>query len=135
MAMLRRNIGFDGRIFLAETEWQAYCRRKPVRYIRRRRATVCQACGLPGSSRNPLQQAHLIPFDLGIVELGLTPDFLDSEGNIVTAHRRACNKRLELTLDGSMMRLKSLGIEELPRFLPDPVHMAWSGLERNDRKE
>lgn len=91
MSRIPRNIGFDGRMFLDEAEWLTYCRRKPVRYIRRPRA-ACQVCGRPGSLRNPLQSAHIIGFDVGVIDLGLTPEFLDSEKNIVTAHRRACNK-------------------------------------------
>src|SRR5450755_227374 len=100
MSHTKRNTGFEGRMFLDEAEWLTYCRRKPVRYIRRPRAAVCQVreCGLPGSSENPLQNAHIISFNVGVIDLGLTPEFLDSEKNILTAHRRTCNKGCELDL-------------------------------------
>src|SRR5688572_8091024 len=81
---VRRNVGFNGRMFLEEAEWLTYCRRKPVRYIRRPRATTCWLCHSMGSPYNPLQSAHRIGFDVGVIELGLTPEFLDSEENIVT---------------------------------------------------
>jgi hypothetical protein len=123
----KRNVGFDGRIFLQESEWATYCRRKPVRYIRRPRTTTCQRCGLPGSADNPLQSAHIIGFDIGVVDLGLTPEFLDSEKNILTAHRRICNSESELELSASMARLRELGVQELPKYLPAAIHEAWAG--------
>ena len=127
MSRTERNVGFDGRMFLDEAEWLTYCRRKPVRYIRRPRAPVCQAerCGLPGSPDNPLQSAHIIGFDIGVIDLGLTPEFLDSDTNIVTAHRRTCNKTLELDLQGPMARLRDLGIKELPKYLPAIIQEFW----------
>lgn len=133
MSRVKRNIGFDGRMFLDEAEWLTYCRRKPVRYIRRPRAAACQVseCGLPGSSENPLQSAHLIGFDVGVIDLGLTPEFLDSDKNIVTAHRRGCNKQSELDLEGSMRRLRDLGVEELPEYLPGAIREAWEGRRTN----
>jgi hypothetical protein len=127
-----RNVGFGGRMFLHESEWLTYCRRKPVRYIRRPRTTTCQRCGLPGSPDNPLQSAHIIGFDIGVVDLGLTPEFLDSEKNIVTAHRRVCNRQSELDLTASMARLRDLGVQELPKYLPAAIHEAWEGAAAAD---
>ncbi len=121
----KRNIGFDGRVFLEEFEWATYRRRKPVRYIKRAKLSKCQWCGLPESPGNPLQNAHVISFDMGVIELALTPDFLDSSANIVTAHRRTCNKGSELSLLESMKRLRALGVTQLPQFLPSWVHETW----------
>jgi hypothetical protein len=115
-------------MFLDEPEWLTYCRRKPVRYIRRPRETACWLCHLAGSPDNPLQSAHLIGFDIGVIDLGLTPEFLDSEKNIVTAHRRACNKQSELSLQDSMNRLWKLGVKELPLYLPAAIREAWSAV-------
>jgi hypothetical protein len=120
-----RNAGFDGRTFLSESEWRTYCRRKPVRYIRKRKEAVCHVCGKPATTDNPFQNAHVISFDIGVIDLALTPDFLDSDANIVTAHRLTCNKATELDLRGSMARLRSLGIPSLPAFLPDDIHELW----------
>jgi hypothetical protein len=125
MSHIQRNIGFDGRMFLDEAEWLTYRRRKPVRYIRRPRGSVCSLCGLPGSPDNPLQSAHRIGFDVGVIDLGLTPDFLDSEKNIVTACRRKCNKKSELNLRASMMRLRGLGVQQLPKYLPASIRDLW----------
>ncbi len=112
-------------MFLDEAEWLTYCRRKPVRYIRRPRVSICQLCGLPGLTDNPLQSAHIIGFDVGVIDLGLTPEFLDSDRNIVTAHRRACNKQSELDIQGSMSRLHDIGVKELPKYLPAVIQNAW----------
>jgi hypothetical protein len=125
MSQTARNIGFEGRTFLHEAEWLTYRRRKPVRYIRRPRADRCSLCPKPASPNNPLQSAHIISFDMGVIELGLTPDFLDSEKNILTAHRRTCNKGCELDLIASMARLRELGEKELPQYLPAWIHEAW----------
>lgn len=125
MSLVQRNLGFGGRIFLEEAEWLTYCRRKPVRYIRRPKAAVCRECGGPGTSENPLQSAHIIGFDVGVIDLALTPEFLDCDKNTVTAHRRTCNKQSELDLQGSMGRLRELGIKELPQYLPAVIQEAW----------
>jgi hypothetical protein len=121
----RRNIGFDGRTFLTEEEWRTYCRRKPVRYIRRPKNDKCNVCGADHGKDNPMQNAHRIGFDIGIIDLALTPDFLDSMTNIVSAHKVKCNKASELSLKDSMQYLRSLAIEELPKFLPDDIQKAW----------
>lgn len=125
MARTPRNLGFDGRIFLEEAEWQTYCRRKPVRYIRTAKSGTCAICPDPVSAENPLQSAHIIGFHVGVIELGLTPEFLDSAENIVIAHRRTCNRQSELDLEASMERLRGLGVRELPKFLPAATHKAW----------
>ena len=126
MSRIPRSIGFGGRMFLDEAEWLTYCKRKPVRYIRTAKCAKCQVCGLPASAENPLQNAHIIGFDVGVIDLGMTPEFLDSEKNIVTAHRRSCNKQSELKLAGSMARLRDLGITELPPYLPTAIQEAWN---------
>src|SRR3972149_836230 len=109
---------FDGRTFLLESEWLTYRRRKPVRFIKLKKAKVCQICGKNGSIINPLQNAHLIGFEFGVIRSGLTPDFLDSTNNIKTAHRRKCNKAAELNIQEAMLYLKEMGIKKLPEFLP-----------------
>jgi hypothetical protein len=122
---IMRNKGFNGRTFLTEAEWQTYCRRKPVRYIRKRKDVICSVCGKAATADNPFQNAHVISFDIGVIDLALTPDFLDSDANIVTANRIACNKATELDLGASMARLRSLAVQELPAFLPDHIHQTW----------
>jgi hypothetical protein len=111
------NSGFDGRAFLTADEWQTYMRRMPVRYIRRSKADVCVVCGLPASPDNPLEHSHRIPFRVGITALGLTPDFVDSPQNIVTAHKRGCNRSVELSLSECLALLASWGHKEIPAYL------------------
>lgn len=125
MSRAPRNIGFGDRMFLEYAEWATYRRRKPVRYIRRPKAAVCQVCGLPGTNENPLQSAHRIGFDIGVIDLGMTPEFLDSDMNIVTAHRCGCNKKSELDIPGSLLRLRDLGVVELPPYLPAAIKESW----------
>jgi hypothetical protein len=80
-----------------------------------------------------LQSAHIIGFDIGVIDLGLTPEFLDSEKNIVTAHRRLCNKQSELDLTASMARLRELRVQELPKWLPAAIHEAWAGAAETEK--
>lgn len=90
-------MSFENRIFLLETEYETYMRRMPVRYIRHPVSKVCAVCGQEGTAENPIQKAHLIPFNSGIKEFKLTPDFLDRRENIVAAHRNFCNKKAEMS--------------------------------------
>jgi len=112
-------------MFLTEAEWQAYCRRMPVRYIRKKKEVACRVCGNPESEGNPFQNAHIISFNIGVIDLALTPEFLDSDDNIATAHRIACNKATELDLRASMAHLMSLKVQSLPAFLPGFIHEMW----------
>jgi hypothetical protein len=91
------NLGFEGRKFLTEQEWMTYLRRLPVRFVRHKLADTCCVCGKQASEDNPLQGAHKVPFSQGVRDYRLTPDWLDSENNIATAHRKNCNKAVELT--------------------------------------
>jgi len=115
------NIGFNDRTFLTKEEWQTYIRRMPVRYIKKDKTRRCQICRKPESKDNPLESSHIIGFNIGIVSFGLTPDFLDSDENIVSAHRRLCNSKAEITTQGVCEKLKSLGIDKLPDFLPHEI--------------
>ncbi len=89
--------GFDGRVFLADAEHETYMRRMPVRYVKHKKAALCCVCGLPGTATNPLENAHRVPFGVGVRRFRLTPDYLDSAENIVTAHKARCNKACELS--------------------------------------
>ena len=100
--------GFDGRVFLTDAEHETYMRRMPVRYVRHKKAAMCCVCGLPGSATNPLENAHKIPFGLGVRKFRLTPDYLDSKENIVTAHKSSCNKSCELPEDLITATIRSI---------------------------
>lgn len=96
--------GFGDRVWLTEAEWETYRRRVAVRYPQRSRSNVvardgetCSICG--GSARDPqrpIQLAHRVPFKLGVVDWGLSPDWLDGVENLCLAHRGACNDSAEL---------------------------------------
>lgn len=92
------NKGFDGRVFLTEAEHETYLRRMPVRYTKKAKQLQCSVCGLASTSGSPLENAHRIPFGIGVKLFKFTPDYLDSPENLVTAHRGACNKLSELSL-------------------------------------
>lgn len=117
---MKTNFGFNNAVFLTETEWSTYLKRKPVRYIKKKKDSVCAICGEKELPNFPLQNAHIIGFDIGITHLALTPDFLDGEHNIVTAHRGKCNKLCELSLLQSIEKIKDLGYI-LPNFLSSDV--------------
>ena len=98
--MTQTNIGFDGRKFLTDAEHQTYLRRMPVRYVNNKLkgVDVCYVCGDIAQENNPLQVAHKVPFGVGIIKYRLTPEWLDSEHNLVKAHRKICNKLAELSV-------------------------------------
>ena len=90
--------GFDGRVFLTEDEHKTYLRRMPVRYTSKKKAAVCFICGEAATVDRPFENAHRVPFGVGVKLFRFTPDYLDSPENLVTAHRGLCNKRSELSL-------------------------------------
>jgi hypothetical protein len=98
--------GFDGRRYLFDYEHQTYLRRMPVRFVKHAKDSVCWVCGGPATPDNPFENAHRIPFGVGVRRYKLTPEFLDSKENIVTAHKRGCNKRAELS-DSDIQELLS----------------------------
>lgn len=123
---IKYNTGFENRIFLTETEWDTFRKRKPVRYIKGRpHDRNCSVCGEPARLDNPLQHAHRIGFEMGIIYFGLTPDFVDSPKNIVSAHKRSCNSAAELTLGDTIQFLIQLGIKSLPEYLPQEIKEHW----------
>lgn len=92
---MKNKKGFDNRVFLLESEWKTYLKRAPVRYTNKKKEDLCSVCGKTGTNDNPLQNAHIIPFIFGVTTLALTPEYLDSDENIVTAHKCGCNKSAE----------------------------------------
>lgn len=125
MENIECNVGFEGRIFLSRPEWETYKKRMPVRYIEKKKSQACEICGNPPTENNPLQNAHRIGFRMGILYLGLTPDYVDDYKNIVSAHRKQCNGEAELDLYESCKELKARGIRSLPEYLPKFVHDIW----------
>jgi len=92
-------IGFDDRKFLSDSEYETYRRRLPVRFSARnasKKPEKCEICGLHETKDNPLQAAHKIPFNSGLLKYRLTPDFLDKKENLIWAHRTNCNNMAEL---------------------------------------
>lgn len=127
------NLGFGSRVFLTRAEWNTYRLRKPVRYIKRSHGTACAVCGKSGTVTNPLEHSHQISFEVGVICLGLTPDYVDSPRNTVSAHKKSCNKASELTIEAAMQELRANGIKQLPAYLPKAIHRLWSELhERAD---
>lgn len=125
-----RGSGFGNRPFLTQEEWETYGRRMAVRYIPSKlKGQVCTICGRPAEDGNPLQNAHRIGFYVGVLSLGLTPDFLDRPENIVTSHQKYCNRKSELSLLDSMKMLKQLDpAATLPAYLPDETRRMWDSV-------
>jgi hypothetical protein len=87
---LRVQLFSRGAKFLTDAEHTVYCRRLPVRYAAKSagpKPEVCGVCGSPATPGNPLQAARRIPFNTGIIQYRLTPDWLDRSENLVWAHR------------------------------------------------
>jgi hypothetical protein len=125
MNEIKTNMGFNGDIFLTKSEWETYRKRMPVRYIMKKKIELCEICGKHETNDNPFQNSHIIGFKIGIVYLGLTPEYVDGHENIVCAHRKNCNSKAELNLMESCKQLKLKGIKSLPSYLPDFVHETW----------
>lgn len=122
---MKTNIGFDNRIFLTKQEWETYLKRMPVRYIKKTKKTHCQICGEAASAENPLESSHIIGFKVGIVSFGLTPDFLDRDENIVSAHKRICNSKAEKSVSDICKILKQMKISSLPSYLSKEIQSEW----------
>jgi len=107
--------GFDCRVFLTDHEHATYRRRLPVRYAAKnlgKKPKACEVCGEPATPENPLQAAHRVPFGVGIRQFRLTPDWYDSRQNLIWAHRRVCNKKVELSasqIDALIREISSHG--------------------------
>lgn len=115
--------GFGARVWLTPAEWDTYRRRVAVRYTGSRRPAVlerdgemCSVCGESASEGATLQLAHRVPFKLGVVDWGLTPDWLDSVENRCFTHRVGCNDRAELLTSDIPSHLRKLGhrLEDSP---------------------
>ena len=131
--VIDENLGFDGRVFLTKDEWITYRRRKPVRYIRKKKPNVCEICGKKLTKDNPLENSHKIGFRIGIMFLGLTPDYVDRDDNIVSAHKKFCNKRAEVDLLQACILLMIDGIKKLPEYLPASVHQVWEEAKMHNK--
>lgn len=88
----------------------------PVRYIRREHSELCEVCGKAAGENNPLQHSHKIGFLLGVREFGLTPDYLDSDANIVSAHKRICNSKAEWSINQVSDYFLNMGIK-IPNYI------------------
>lgn len=105
-------------MFLSEESWITYTTiRMPVRYISKIKTKSCQICGNLPELNNPLQNAHIIGFNMGIKKLGLSPVFLDGDDNIISAHRKICNKKAELSYEASVDLIKNKYNQELPNYI------------------
>lgn len=109
-------LGFNNRIFLTKAEWETYLKRMPVRYIKKEHSEFCKICGKRPTVDNPLQHSHIIGFISGIRNFALTPDYLDSHQNIVSAHRKTCNKLAELSVLDVITYLNKKKLH-LPKFI------------------
>jgi hypothetical protein len=92
-----KTTGFGGRVFLTDEEHATYMRRMPVRYLKQALSDTCFVCGNPATKQKPFERSHRIPFGKGVKVYRLTPDWLDSDHNIVTAHRGECNRLAEMS--------------------------------------
>ena len=129
---LRITEGYGDRVWLTPDEWETYRRRPPVRYnaaLLKKARLRGDACAHCGTSDGTLQLAHRVPFIVGVIQWGLTPDWLDRPENLAMAHRGSCNNALELDDEQIAELLHAAGINiadspvaaepHLRRFLDD----------------
>lgn len=107
--------GFGGRAWLTVEEWETYRRRAAVRYPQKLRAEVIkrdgETCCICGSvNGKPIQLAHHVPFKMGLIDFGLTPEWLDSIDNLRLAHQGSCNDLAECKSEEVPQLLVSLGL-------------------------
>ena len=107
--------GFGGRAWLTIEEWETYKRRPAVRYPQKLRPAVIardgEGCSICNSNDGrPIQLAHHVPFKVGLLDFGLTPDWLDGVDNLRLAHQGACNDLVECSFGEVPQLLLSLGL-------------------------
>jgi len=78
--------------------------------------------------------AHIVNALNGVRYFALTPDFLDDPKRLTWAHRKVCNKQVELGFAGILVYLWKCGIHELPTFLPEEVLKAWAAYAAANRE-
>lgn len=73
----------------------------------------CIVCGI---SDGELQLAHRVPFQIGVIDWGITPEWLDRPDNLVIAHKEKCNDLCELMDEEILQELETAGacIEDSP---------------------
>lgn len=108
---------FQGRPWLSLEEWETYRRRAPVRYPSKLKDEIIEKCGLTCAvckdknvPEKDLQIAHHVPFMAGVVDWGLTPQWLDSEWNVCLAHSKTCNNEFGLDPQGVPAFLEEQGL-------------------------
>ncbi|MDY3128089.1 MAG: hypothetical protein SOW59_08225 [Corynebacterium sp.] len=115
---LRIRAKFDGAIWLTPEQWDTYRRCPPVRYVRQTLLSsiasdsqeTCGVC-LTKAPLSELQVAHRVGFTVGVIDWGLTPDWLNQSDNLMIAHRKVCNSAFELTPSDIARKLVELGID------------------------
>lgn len=58
-----------------------------------------------------MQLAHRVPFRVGVIDWGLTPDWLDHVDNLCLAHKGGCNHAAELTTSEIAKLLRASGLD------------------------
>lgn len=110
--------GYGDRVWLSVEEWQTYRKRVAVRYPQKSRPDVeardgdhCSVCGKrDDEGERRIQLAHRVPFRIGVVDWGLTPDWLDDVNNLCLAHQGACNNKAEIRKKEIPTHLQELGL-------------------------
>ena len=67
---------------------------------------MCVICGTKIGPGERFQIVHRVPFKVGVVDWGLTPDWLGKLENLCLTHPGSCNHAAELTDDGIVEFLK-----------------------------
>lgn len=123
------NIKYDDSFWLSTSDWMAYRKRVPVRYPQRSRPLVERlygsSCFYCGGSGGELQLSHMIPFRIGVIDFGISPEWLDRVDNLRLAHRGSCNNSIELSDDEIVAKIECLGhnLEDSPAYLSGIMYL------------
>jgi len=81
---------------------------------------ICISCGKGGTKSNPITNGHKTPYGKGIFEFSLSPEFLNSEQNVVRIHRRkGCD--VALTTEQIVECLKKTDWYNPPPWVPKEI--------------
>jgi hypothetical protein len=120
---IKSNTGFNGRTFLTEYEWNTYQKCLPETLIRKMKYPLSCECStnVDGESSSNFKKSHKIKFNMGIIQLGLTPDFLDASLNVNVSHKNRIHppilQKINLK-DAIEILINEYKIDELPEYLP-----------------
>ncbi|MBA1838158.1 hypothetical protein GC584_08075 [Corynebacterium sp. zg912] len=117
---LKDPAGFSGQTWLTPSEWETYRKEVPRRFSGKRREAIIkrdgEKCAHCKGKTGILQVTHIVPFDIGVVDFGLTPWWLTQDENLALAHKNNCSSHVRLGIEAipSYLTTKGLNLSDSP---------------------